>query len=174
MTDTVQSAQEPQEIEFPVIPDLNWSAELATGDSRMDETHVEFVDLVARLRALPHAQQLPVFRELVKHTIEHFEQEERWMVATGFSADNCHASQHQQILETMRLVEQHFEQGDEDIIDRMGAALAEWFPMHAQSMDAGLAQHMRSVRFDSVTETLADPSLVRPATMSGCGSVSCS
>jgi hemerythrin len=168
------AAEHTVEPEFPVIPDLSWSAELATGDERMDATHVEFVDMVARLRALPHDQQLPLYRELLQHTQAHFDQEDRWMLSTGFSEDNCHATQHRQILETMHLVVQHFEQGDEDIIDRMGAALAEWFPMHAQSMDAGLAQHMRSVRFDTQTETLADPSLVRPATMSGCGSVSCS
>ena len=57
---------------------------------------------------------------------------------------------------------------------RMAAALAEWLPMHASTMDAGLVQHMKNVKFDSRTETLEDPSLVKPATMSGCGSVSCS
>jgi len=56
----------------------------------------------------------------------------------------------------------------------LAEALAEWFPQHAASMDAGLAQHLKSVNFDSVTETLADPSVIRNVTMSGCGSVSCS
>jgi hypothetical protein len=41
-------------------------------------------------------------------------------------------------------------------------------------MDAGLALHLKSVNFDSVTETLADPSVIQSVTMSGCGSVSCS
>jgi hypothetical protein len=41
-------------------------------------------------------------------------------------------------------------------------------------MDAGLALHLKDVGFDSVTETLADPERVRPASMSGCGSVTCS
>ena len=160
--------------EFPVIPDLVWSAALQTGDARMDDTHVEFVDLLARLRALPAEEQLPLFRELKAHTVEHFAQEERWMLATGFTADNCHAGQHRSILDTMQAVEEHFLKGDTEIIGRMADALAEWFPVHAQTMDAGLAQHLQAVRFDSRTETLADPSLVRPATMSGCGSVSCS
>ena len=40
-------------------------------------------------------------------------------------------------------------------------------------MDAGLAQHLQNVGFDSRTETLADPSRIRNVTMSGCGSVSC-
>ncbi|MEW6695703.1 Bacteriohemerythrin [Tepidimonas thermarum] len=159
---------------FPEVPELVWSDALVTGDGRMDETHEEFVIQLARLRALPHDQQLEPYRALVAHTVEHFAREERWMVAVGFAADNCHASHHRQILETMRAVETHFLQGDTDIIDRMAAALAEWFPMHAQTMDAGLAQHMRAVGFDSRTETLADPSRVRPATMTGCGSVHCS
>jgi hypothetical protein len=41
-------------------------------------------------------------------------------------------------------------------------------------MDAGLAQHLKSINFDSETETLADPSIIKNVTMSGCGSVSCS
>lgn len=159
---------------FPDVPPLHWSDELASGDARMDETHREFVEQLAALRALPAQQQLEPYRALIAHTEEHFAREERWMVAVGFAADNCHAHHHREILDMMRAVERHYLEGDHDIIARMAAALAEWFPMHAQTMDAGLAQHMRAVGFDSRTETLADPSRVRPATMTGCGSVHCS
>ncbi|TDQ41954.1 hemerythrin domain-containing protein [Tepidicella xavieri] len=160
--------------DFPVVPDLHWSDELHTGDARMDETHEEFVRMLADLRALPAEAQLPLYRELTAHTEAHFAQEDRWMLATGFTADNCHSLQHKSILDTMRAVETHYLQGDLDIISRMADALAEWFPMHARSMDAGLAQHMRSLGFDTHTETLPDPSRVRPASMSGCGSITCS
>ncbi len=44
----------------------------------------------------------------------------------------------------------------------------------AASMDVGLAQHLKNVGFDSRTETLADPSDLRLANVSGCGSMSCS
>ena len=118
---------------FPDIPPLYWSDALATGDARMDETHEEFVTQLAALRALPHDQQLAPYRALVAHTREHFAREERWMVAVGFAPDNCHASHHRQILDTMRAVEEHYLQGDHEIIERMAAALAEWFPMHAQT-----------------------------------------
>lgn len=155
-------------------PGLNWAPQLETGDARMDETHEEFVDMLNQLLATPTEQQLPLYRQFIAHTVEHFAQEERWMVATGFAADNCHASHHATILETMNAVVEHFEQGDTDIINRLAEALAEWFPQHAASMDAGLALHLKEVGFDSRTETLADPDKVRPATMSGCGSVSCS
>jgi len=52
----------------------------------------------------------------------------------------------------------------------MGEALAEWFAQHAMSMDAGLAQHLQSVGFDSATETWANPQSMRNVTVSGCGS----
>ena len=153
---------------------MPWTDSLHTGDARMDETHQEFVDMINQILATPEDQQLPVYKAFLNHTVEHFAQEERWMLATGFSADNCHAEHHATILETMRVVEAHYLDSDTTIITRMAEALAEWFPGHANSMDAGLAAHLKSVGFDSVTETLADPSAIQNVTMSGCGSVSCS
>lgn len=153
---------------------LEWVSQLQTGDHRMDETHEEFVAMLNQLLATPQDLQLPLYREFVEHTKEHFAQEERWMVATGFAPDNCHASHHATIMETLNAVIEHYEQGDTEIITRLADALVEWFPQHAATMDAGLALHMKDVGFDSKTETLADPDKVRPATMSGCGSVSCS
>ncbi len=153
---------------------LNWSTDLHTGDSRMDATHEEFVSMLNQILETPQDQQLPLYQDFLKHTVEHFAQEDRWMLATGFSADNCHAGQHATILETMRAVQVHYEGGDIEIITRLAEALAEWFPGHANSMDAGLAQHLQSVQFNSETETLADPSVIQSVTMSGCGSVSCS
>lgn len=153
---------------------LPWTESLLTGDARMDDTHREFTDQLNQILATPQDQQMPLYLAFLAHTVEHFAQEERWMLATGFSADNCHASHHATILETMRAVIEHYEQGDTEIITRLAEALAEWFPGHAATMDAGLAQHLQNVGFDSVTETLADPSRVQSVTMSGCGSVSCS
>lgn len=153
---------------------MAWIASLNTGDARMDETHHEFVDMINQILATPEDEQLPLYKAFLAHTVEHFAQEERWMLATGFSADNCHAEHHATILETMRVVEAHYLDTDKQIITRLAEALAEWFPGHAASMDAGLAAHLKSVGFDSETETLADPSVIQNVTMSGCGSVSCS
>ncbi|MDZ4190042.1 MAG: hemerythrin domain-containing protein [Hydrogenophaga sp.] len=161
-------------IDTPATALLNWSSALAVGDDRMDDTHEEFVAMLNQLLTTPTDKQLPLYRQFVEHTVEHFAQEERWMIATGFSADNCHASHHATILETMHAVVDHYEKDDKEIITRLAEALAEWFPQHAASMDAGLALHLKQVGFDSRTETMADPSTVRPASMSGCGSVTCS
>jgi len=155
-------------------PGYQWSDALLTGDARMDDTHHEFAQQLDTLLATPQADQLPLYQAFVAHTVAHFAQEDRWMLATGFTASNCHTDQHNMILETMHAVVQHYQKGETDIINRMGEALAEWFGQHAQSMDAGLAQHLKSVGFDSGTETLADPASIRNVTVSGCGSISCS
>ncbi|MBA4263225.1 MAG: hypothetical protein C0443_14720 [Comamonadaceae bacterium] len=153
---------------------LHWAPAFETGNARMDETHEAFVSQLNQLLATPPSEQLPLYLRFVEHTREHFAQEERWMLATGFTADNCHASHHATILETLDAVVAHYQNDDPEIITRLAEALVEWFPQHAASMDAGLALHLKDVGFDTRTETLADPAKVRPATMSGCGSVSCS
>ena len=153
---------------------LPWTQSLHTGDARMDDTHHEFIDMLNEILATPQDQQLPLYQKFLLHTVEHFAQEERWMVATGFSAENCHAEHHATILETMRAVQCFNDAATTEINTRLAEALAEWFPGHAASMDAGLAIHMKNVGFDSVTETVADPSKIQSVTMSGCGSVSCS
>lgn len=157
----------------PVAP-LQWSSALSVGDDRMDHTHAEFVEQLNQLLDTPAGQQLPLYQAFVAHTVAHFAQEERWMLATGFAPDNCHAAHHASILETMRAVQDHHQQGAREVITRLAEALAEWFPQHAASMDAGLALHLQAVGFDTGTETLADPGRVRPASMSGCGSAGCS
>ena len=57
-------------------------------------------------------------------------------------------------------------------VDELGT----WFPQHAQSMDAGLAQHMASLGFDTRSGQFTTPLAADLATagMTGCGSVSCS
>jgi hemerythrin len=167
----------PDTLHAPTIDAVNslaWGPALMTGDPRMDETHAEFVEMLNALLATPEADQLPLYQAFIAHTVAHFAQEERWMLATGFAPDNCHASHHATILETMNAVVEHHATGDTGIIARLAEALVEWFPQHAASMDAGLALHLKEVGFDSQSETLADPARVRPASMSGCGSVTCS
>jgi len=150
---------------------FEWSEDLLTGDLRMDHTHQEFADQLNALLATPEADQLPLYQAFLDHTVAHFAQEDRWMQATGFTASNCHSDQHVMVLETMQAVATHYEKGETDIINRMGEALGEWFAQHAVSMDAGLAQHLQSVGFDSATESLADPQAIRNVSVSGCAAI---
>ncbi|WP_119155685.1 hemerythrin domain-containing protein [Caldimonas tepidiphila] len=155
---------------------LTWTDTLVLDNPRMDTTHREFVELLNAVAAADDEALLPGFRELLEHTVEHFAQEERWMLATGFAPENCHQTQHAMVLQVMREVEQRAAGGETEFIRRLVPELASWFPQHAEMMDAALAYHCAQLGYDTTEEALrpgaAAPALPQ-APITGCGSASC-
>ena len=84
------------------MPSLEWSPALALDMASMDDTHREFVDLLAAVDAADDAAVPAPWQALIDHTVEHFGQEDRWMQATAFGPANCHSLQHKVVLEVMR------------------------------------------------------------------------
>ena len=148
---------------------LEWSADLVLNVPAMDETHKEFVELLAAVESADNEQLGSLWQALIAHTEAHFGQEDRWMVATGFSVGNCHATQHKVVLEIMREGGKRYAEGDASMIRGMTPELASWFSYHAQTMDAALAQHMDSVGFDPVSGVVRNAEALLPALISGCG-----
>lgn len=148
---------------------LEWNETLASGMSAMDETHQEFVDLLAQVEAASDAALPQAWQALIEHTDGHFGQEDRWMVATGFAADNCHSLQHRVILQIMREGAERGAQGELHVIRGMAAELVTWFIHHAQTMDGALAQHLSSVNFDPASGVVYLPQSLPQAPIHGCG-----
>jgi hemerythrin len=127
---------------------LTWTDALALNQPCMDDTHRAFVDALdavdaARGCGLAAVQQ--ALQGLIEHSLSHFGQEDRWMAELGFDPATCHPAQHRQILEVLHEVMRRLQHEGEaalGLVDSLVPALAEWFPMHAQSMDGGLAQVM--------------------------------
>ena len=157
------------------MPTLVWSDALKLDNPRMDATHVEFVDLLTRLENAPDDEQLPRYRQLVQHTVEHFGQEDRWMQLTGFAPENCHQSQHRQGLQGLQGIERQLLEGQAVDLRRLVGELGAWFEHHAQTMDAALAFHCAQVGFDTATEQIhGEAAAALPAqAITGCGSHSC-
>ena len=155
---------------------LRWSPTLALDHPQMDRTHEEFVDLLAAADAALAGAEAPLlaaFERLVAHTVEHFAQEERWMAATGFAPGNCHAYQHQAVLQVMHeCARRARDEADFEPLRLAVGELAVWFPQHAQMMDAALAQHLAQVGFDVASGRCAVPPQPAEA-MTGCGSATC-
>lgn len=146
---------------------LAWSPALELGLDAMDDTHREFVDLLAAAQACDDASLPAAWRELIAHTEDHFGREDAWMRATGFSSANCHTVQHTVVLQVLREGQARADRGDLAPAREMAVELGRWFPMHAQTMDAALALHLRSVGFDTATGQASEP---LPATqLQGCG-----
>ncbi|HSV35180.1 MAG TPA: hemerythrin domain-containing protein [Ramlibacter sp.] len=156
------------------MPTLNWSEALELGEPLMDDTHREFVELLAQARASDDAGLLPAWKTLIEHTEAHFGQEDAWMRSTRFSASNCHTLQHRMVLQVMHEGTRRAEQGDIMPIRLMGRELAMWFPQHAQSMDASLAAHLRRLGFDPETGAMSAPHELPAQEIHGCGGATCS
>lgn len=158
------------------MPTLVWSDALALSHPEMDATHLAFVQLLGAteeaLQASPQ-QALARYVELVEHTVGHFGQEDRWMAATGFAAENCHSFQHSQVLGLMQEVTRMaLEDGDFGPLERVLPELGKWFEVHAQTMDAALASHLQQLGFDPATGEIGHP--LPAALLSGCGGAECS
>ena len=152
---------------------LEWSDALALDLPVMDETHHEFVELLAAVEHATDADLLPAWQALVDHTDGHFGQEDDWMAATRFASSNCHSMQHKVVLSVMREGVVMGAEGDLAAIRQMARELAIWFRQHAQSMDAALALHLRRAGFDPATGTVHMPTALPADLIHGCGGSTC-
>ncbi|MDO5624178.1 MAG: hemerythrin domain-containing protein [Pseudomonadota bacterium] len=153
---------------------LLWSDEWKLGVPAMDRTHEEFVALLADVEQAPDdVALLARWGMLVDHTQTHFDNEDRYMLATRFAATNCHTTHHKMVLDVMRQGLAMAQAGDVAPVRQMARELATWFPLHADSMDAALAMHLARVGFDPATGTIANPAALPADALHGCGGDSC-
>ncbi|MDB5868733.1 MAG: hypothetical protein JWP96_1065 [Polaromonas sp.] len=122
---------------------MAWSDSFLLGLPAMDATHREFVDCVAALQSAADAELPDRLADFERHTVAHFAQEEQWMNSTEFPAAQCHADEHAAVLASVREVQALLQQGTSQQVARdLTQALVDWFPGHADYMDASLSQWM--------------------------------
>lgn len=157
---------------------LAWSEALALKQPRMDQTHREFVDLLQGLTRAAEEGAValePLLADLVRHTEQHFAQEERWMADIGFAAQNCHSLQHGQVLQALRQAQQLLRDPDPAALAQVLAEeLGRWFVAHAQTMDAALAALMLEQGYDPESGQMQRPAGGDRPAITGCGSSRCS
>jgi hemerythrin-like metal-binding protein len=150
---------------------LQWSEELELGLAYMDETHREFVDLLASAAAATDVQLLAVWQDVVAHTEDHFGREDKWMQDSAFPPGDCHTTEHNAILQVMREGARRGAAGNLSMVRQLARELGVWFAGHAQSMDNALALYLKEVQYDEATGHVGKP-YVHPAEM-GSNAPSC-
>lgn len=151
------------------MPGLVWSEALSVSMPAMDATHQEFVELLAAVQQADDASLMHHWQALIAHTQDHFAREDKWMRDTGFATNNCHGTQHAVVLQVLREGTARGEQGELAVIRQMADELAMWFPQHAQTMDFGLALHLKSLGYDPDTGEIAQTSALPRQAITGCG-----
>jgi len=124
----------------PVLAGFEWSAEWDLGNSVMDETHREFVELLDALIRASDQDFLARLDEFARHTEDHFEREQRDMESMHFPPMHCHQAQHDNVLTAVRDVRERVAGGDIITGRYLAERIAEWFPEHADLMDRALAR----------------------------------
>jgi hemerythrin len=125
-----------------------WRDGFLLGYAPMDQVHEEFIALVNALGRAGDDELGIAMDSLLVHAREHFGDEERWMAETEFPARKCHAEEHAAVLRSIEGVrERVVAHGDHAAARRLARALAEWFPGHADYLDAALAHWLCKRRF---------------------------
>ncbi len=132
------------------MPLMPWLPQYDLGCAPMDHTHKEFVEWINRLAEIPDDQFLDGFDQFLAHTVDHFEQEDRWMEASSFLPIHCHMDEHRRVLQTLQSIRRFVSRGDISIGRKAVAELVDWFTTHAATMDMALAVHMRNVGYAPV------------------------
>jgi len=134
---------------------MEWTDKLALGLGPMDDTHLEFVDAYNRLVAASGEAQLIEMDAFIAHTVEHFDQENRWMELIGFPG--CHKAEHDRVLAVCRDVRKRMERGDAALGRQLLQELPIWFDNHVATMDSALAAYIDSIGFDTQTGEIRKP-----------------
>lgn len=137
-----------------------WSDAYLLGYGPMDETHREFVSLVASMLS-SEAGAAALLERFADHAERHFSQEREWMESTDFPATECHANEHDAVLASVRDVLTQVAAGDASRVPSLAQALMDWFPGHADYMDASLAQWLAKRRLGGVPVVLKRNILAR-------------
>lgn len=156
---------------------IEWNDEWLLRQPQIDDTHREFVALMADTQAAlaqPSVHWLARYDDLLAHTVEHFAQEERWMASMGFDPENCHARQHAAVLQALREVRERLATApDAALVGQLLDELTQWFSLHARSMDAALAETMERTGCNAATGACDRPLGEDSAARHTCGSTSC-
>jgi hemerythrin-like metal-binding protein len=132
------------------VKDLVWDSSLSVHVKEIDEDHRRLVDL---LNILGHAvaQGDPtryieaVLEELISLTIWHFRHEERLMLKHDYQGLAEHKSEHEQLIESVRDLQQKFLRGGGPLSSKDIEFLEHWLTEHIYVADMQMGSYLGEV-----------------------------
>lgn len=116
----------------------------ALGLAEMDDTHREFIALVAALNEADAAAFPALFQQLVDHTRKHFTAEGVLMRNSKYRGLPEHEGDHHRVLGELLQLNRSLKRGHLPLVRAyVKEGLKEWFDTHVAMMDAALAMHLK-------------------------------
>jgi hemerythrin len=117
--------------------------DIFVGFGPIDELHREFQRLLDRLIECADADYGQHLLDLHEHLLRHCGTEEEWMRQERYPGYARHRVEHEKLLEAVSDVRRRFDAGDVRAVQAFSSELLPWFAVHAQTMDAPLAEYLR-------------------------------
>mgnify|MGYP001171289384 CR=1 FL=1 len=130
-----------------MVKDLVWDRVLSVQVEEIDEDHRRLVGL---FNILKHAVEegdtadyiAAVLEELISCTVWHFRHEERLMLKFGFQGLPEHRQEHQELIESVRTLQQKFLQHDKPVSGEDIDFLEHWLTGHILTADMELGAYL--------------------------------
>ena len=119
------------------------------GVPSMVETHDEFIALVNRLGEARDEEFGDLFNQLLEHTEEHFNSENKLMETYRFPPIHIHMEEHQRVLGELRQLGEEVASGATTIAaarSEVAEQVPTWFNQHITTMDGALASHIKALQ----------------------------
>jgi hemerythrin len=132
------------------VKDLVWGETLSVEVEEIDDDHRRLVEL---FNILNHAVDEgeaknyvgALLEELISCTIWHFRHEERLMLKYGYAGSKEHKTEHQELIESVKVLQQKFQQGDKQLSNKEIEFLEYWLTGHILGTDKDLGNYLIAV-----------------------------
>lgn len=129
------------------MKDLQWGETLSIQVDEIDDDHRRLVDL---FNILNHAVSdgeaknyiEAVLEELISCTVWHFKHEERLMLKYAYQGYEEHKTEHQELIESVKELQQKFQQAEQRLSSEDIEFLEHWLTGHILSADMDLGAYL--------------------------------
>jgi hemerythrin len=132
------------------VKDLIWDDTLSVQINEIDEDHRRLVDLfnilnhsVSEGEATDYIQA--VLEELINCTVWHFSHEERLMLKYGYDGYGEHKTEHQELVESVKALQQKFLHEGKSVTNEDIEFLEHWLTGHIFAADMQLGAYLGEV-----------------------------
>lgn len=132
------------------MKDLVWDKSLSVQIDEIDEDHRRLVDLFNLLNRSLEQGDSPdyiaaLLEELISCTVWHFRHEERLMLKYGYEGLEEHRTEHQELIESARQLQQRVSQGDNTLSADGIEFLEQWLTGHILGTDMEMSTYLCEV-----------------------------
>lgn len=111
----------------------------------IDADHQHFSEITAALKTADNDSFKVLFNQLLSHTEQHFQREERLIKQFNYPGKSEHCGEHNRLLTELKQFNQRVQKGRPTLAKAfINGRVDEWLQQHISNMDAALVKYIES------------------------------